>query len=311
MDDASYIDDGYFEDSYREEETPRRRVPEWIPEFRRLFSEDISSQRDRFFDFIVDTIFDNKAVVDGFFDFGSPQNPDPFTFRYGGKDPVVVNKLFRAFIRRRLPAFVIDDNNEDVIRYLVNVYCNVSERRGVVIRGNVGSGKTLLVLLWIFFRRRVLTDERPGWGEIYGRSTRPTKVVFLDQLKIVSLFQKYQFELFNRRLGDVLVIDDVGIIGDVTHFGTRINLIENIIYRRYNDAKEDRSIETYLTTNLTSAKFCELFGDRVFSRVVELMAWNEGILVGDDRRLSAKSVTEWIFKTDFYDPFNPQGGWVQ
>lgn len=277
---------------------------EWH-KFRRLFIEEPERQDSKFYDFVIKQLFTEPAIRGGgSINIGTPHDPEMIDLRYDGRDTRVVGNLFAAFIRQRVPAFVIDNSNSAAIDYLTNVYCGKAGKQGAVIRGNVGSGKTLLLLLWLYFRQNIMRDQREGGGH-YGRPTRETTYTIYDNLKLISLFMKYQYGLFERRLSDVLVIDDAGSTGSVNHYGIPVNIIENIILRRYEDYKRDPRIETYITTNLTAEAFSAQLGARAHSRCMELMEFNSVILIGKDRRHASQSVTAWNYNPKMLDPFEP------
>lgn len=201
-----------------------------------------------------------------------------YNLRYQGNDIDVVKRLFLNFCRIYFPEFVIDDSNKTVINYLLHMSIYNTAKPGIIIRGNVGSGKTILVLIYIHFIQRVFHNKNT--------------CRFYNPVNITSDYMIKGFEIFNRDNGNILVIDDMGINTESTHYGNKVNVIENVIYTRYDQFKLNPELQIICTTNLTYKDMTDLYGERVMSRLNEMAEWNDGILIGDDRR-KKKALKIW------------------
>lgn len=298
------IDPSFDGDLYKDRSEKIFRLHEKHISERKKLAEDLkkhladgAKRRDpHTFDSNIDLIFSGK-LIDGLFNFGSKRDPQLINVRYREKDPEVVTGLFRSFLKKRFPDFAIDKSNEEAIKYLVDIYTGKSDKRGLVVSGNTGSGKTLLLKLWIYFRKYVLRDERA-----YSNGLRSRSYVFYDPLTLLKHFQKDQYDIFSKRLGDVLILDDIGLIPPVNYFGTMVDIAGNLIFKRYDDTKEDPQLELYLTTNLTPDQLKTALGERTISRLAELTEIKSGVLAGVDRRKIDTRVGEWNLGNIFFDP---------
>jgi DNA replication protein DnaC len=280
-----FFPDAVDQDRLTTEQTARAE------EFKHRLTEDTASQSDQFFDWIV-----RRAWKHGIINCGTPRNIDMVSLRYSGNDPVVVRRLFDSFTRCYIPGFVIDDANEKPVDYLVKIYCGLSDKNGLCITGPVGSGKTLLIRAWLKFRQNIIQD----YVNINKSGTRQRERnhCYYTAIQLIHLFEKHGFELFTVRHGDVLVMDDVRDMVEATRYGNRVNMVEQMIFARYDQFKVIPNTETYITGNLTWKQIEELIGPRASSRLEELTEWNSGLLVTGDRR-KKDHVVEWMDMKEF------------
>ncbi|MBW8334809.1 MAG: hypothetical protein K0M40_22520 [Prolixibacteraceae bacterium] len=195
-------------------------------------------------------------------------------------------KLFKQLFIENLtdlnPNFKADENASKTIDQICRIATNdekfmaennFSIKKGILLMGKVGSGKTLM------FRGLVnLLRLFP----IY-------KPEFLPAYAITENFCKSGFDIFTNGipknsgslmywlLCDKLFIDDLGTENIVSNFGNTTNVIGELILRRY-----DRNVKTFGTTNLDLEHLKTFYGDRVYSRITEMM--NFCVMEGDDRR---------------------------
>jgi len=213
---------------------------------------------------------------------------------YNGGDLDCVMRLFKGYVRLQFPEFQIDKLNTSIIEYLANIAIGSADRKGLIIRGEVGVGKTTLLKIWLKFRLTILA---PNIAELPIRrddvNDRVMKVSFLDPISLLSAFTKSGYGLFEEKTGDILVVDDLGISTDINHFGTIVNVLEQLILSRYNEFKNSPNLEFYGTTNLTSDQLTQLIGERAKSRLTEMTAWKEGLILGNDRRKDKRKLNVW------------------
>tara|TARA_R110002050_G_scaffold298733_1_gene462586 strand:- start:1280 stop:1921 length:642 start_codon:yes stop_codon:yes gene_type:complete len=201
----------------------------------------------------------------------------------------------------KYPEFTIDQTNLPVIKHLIKIITDPKEKKGLILHGAVGIGKTALILVWLDFRQTVLS-----YGEVNQRSIDQIEAGWSEEkltvdtyapTELVSRVAKDGYSFFDE-LGHgprtiALFIDDMGLATTVTHFGTQINVIEQLIYSRYETKKFNPNLEFYGTTNLTWQPLRSLMGDRAWSRLMEMANWNEGLLTGEDRREKAGHLKQW------------------
>ncbi|MCC9137538.1 ATPase [Pontibacter silvestris] len=191
---------------------------------------------------------------------------EPAAGPYDGWLPVLERqgkKLFGAHFRlytedqalqARLLAYFLQDR-ERARQY------GVSLRKGLLLSGPVGCGKTSLMTLL-----RLLLSP----GERY--RTRSCRQVSFE-------FQREGFEVI-RRYGEgylpggsprplTYFFDDLGTESRQKHYGNDCNVMGEILLSRY-DLFVSTGLKTHLTTNLTSAEIEQFYGTRVRSRMREM-----------------------------------------
>lgn len=216
------------------------------------------------------------------------------------KDPAQILKLFREFIAQQHPEFIIDKKNESAINYLAEIAAGTADKSGIILHGNPGTGKTALLLLWFSFRMRVFEKYVPTY---YKSELKKANLCYYTMSLLRRVFEQGGNGMFMTYLGDVLFLDDVSEMTEGNHFGTRVNLISEIIYKRYNQWKYYPYMETYMTTNLLSGELEKLIGQRAFSRLEEMTEWNAGTVAGSDRRKQPGVLRTWP-KLELYDPLD-------
>lgn len=154
--------------------------------------------------------------------------------------------------------------------------------KGLLIMGNVGCGKTVLLtalsnllrifpffIQWSFRVERLKTNFIPVYKLVEGYTSKGYDI-FTDGLKTGS-------ETHISILKDLLFIDDVGAENIVSNYGNTVNVVGELIIRRY-----DTKIKTFTTTNLDPKTLKSFYGERVYSRMREM--FNFIAVDGGDRR---------------------------
>lgn len=151
-----------------------------------------------------------------------------------------------------------------------------SLKKGIMLCGNVGRGKTTLMSLFRANKRqsfrliscRDLADRFATEGhELLHNWSRPINVP-----SHIDTF--YQNEIG-------VCFDDLGTESSKKNFGNEVNVMENILMNRY-DLGVMPFYYTHVTTNLSGDQIEEFYGTRVRSRMREM--FNMIILPGEDRR---------------------------
>lgn len=133
-------------------------------------------------------------------------------------------------------------------------------RRGLLLTGGNGSGKTSFFKaafpkLWNVSASTIaLRVKDEGISETVDTFGRP---------QLGEYFGGSHPESFD------MLIDDVGAEPIINDYGTKLQVIGEVISERYTLWQNIGSI-TSITTNLSGTKFAEIYGARIFSRVMEM-----------------------------------------
>lgn len=153
---------------------------------------------------------------------------------------------------------------------------NPDLRKGILLSGTVGNGKTTMMRLFAVNQRQVFwlksaSDIANTWlkagEEAISAYYEPHQLPVND---IDNFYQPYA----------ALCLDDCGTEDVKNHFGNRVNVIGQIIEERY--FKGATGPWLHMTTNLNSDQLKEFYGPRVISRLREIVNLIE--LKGEDRR---------------------------
>lgn len=175
-----------------------------------------------------------------------------------------------------LPDFELFDNN----KVTIDGYRKMYQEKGTLLIGNVGTGKT--TLLRLLQKYYMYTKPR---GSIHPEFFRIANIP-----EIADEFSMNGRTAFNAIKSGHWLLDELCFINELTgrpdrevaiNFGDKILLGEKIIYDRYNLFVET-GMRTHFTTNASVKQLREIYGERVFSRLVEMC--NIFMYVGEDRR---------------------------
>lgn len=135
-------------------------------------------------------------------------------------------------------------------------------RKGFLIKGNVGSGKTMFGKLLSYFSSYgvVTTHDISASYSVDGEE---------GLRKYYSYTASGSFgKIYNG--GGALLIDDLGAEPYARHYGKDYNAVEAIINRRY-ELFEANGTLTHFTTNLTNSEIEKRYGNRAFSRLKQMV----------------------------------------
>lgn len=207
----------------------------------------------------------------------------------------MVNKTLEL-ARQLYPEFVIDDNNHEAVRLIVAYFGKYPEfeqagyslSKGIVLFGQVGSGKTLLMEIM---------------NEIVKSGKKVDKLKFIITscpeisdtyaARGVLSLQPYGRESFctqGNGYGTALIrskpihrcFDELGMEDPKSnHFGNYRNVMSDIFASRY-EMWRKWGLLTHLTTNLSPESIEDIYGDRTRSRLREMCNFIK--LTGKDRR---------------------------
>ena len=132
--------------------------------------------------------------------------------------------------------------------------------KGILLTGPIGSGKTSLMNLMRYFRP---TQER--------FILRPCREVSFEFIKSgYDTIHKYSHFSFEGPEPRAYCFDDLGVENNLKFFGNECNVMAEVILSRY-DLFVNRKLITHLTTNLSASEIEKVYGNRVRSRLREMM----------------------------------------
>ncbi len=186
---------------------------------------------------------------------------------------------------------VIDEQNQFVIEALCHYFTNspdfvtmgesVNEKwsldKGILLYGDVGTGKTSLMRL--FGRNKRQCYDIAACPEL-------TKLYRVNGEEAIEVMSKIRMEpqdaryFFHRTVG--YCYDDLGKEEEGNHFGNKANVMGEILTNRYNLYPAVSFNHTHVTTNCTLPELLDRYGSRVESRISQMFNFMQ--LPGNDRR---------------------------
>jgi hypothetical protein len=203
----------------------------------------------------------------------------------------LIKEFLIEALKRIEPDYEIDKFSNPVINKITQYFSkdpefitdkSLSFNKGILIMGGVGCGKSTL------FRGINEMMKMFAYKDYYSSTHNDFRIHILDSFSFSQGFALKGFEIFDIGLmskrGSMLhfmsaplIIDDIGAESLVSHYGPTTNIIGEVLLRRY-----DGKSKTYCTTNLDRPKLKAFYGDRVYSRMIEM--FNFLIDEGPDRR---------------------------
>jgi len=166
---------------------------------------------------------------------------------------------------------VFEDDHELIYKLLVyaigdfenTARHNLSLKKGILMNGTVGCGKTsLMTLIKAFF---------PQEKQYTLKSVREITFEFEKEgFRVISLYSNLAFcNSPYSRTNKTFCFDDLGIEQPVKYFGNECNVMAEILLSRY-DLFIQKGILTHITTNLSAPELESMYGSRVRSRMREM-----------------------------------------
>jgi len=187
-------------------------------------------------------------------------------------------KDFWRAVNMVVPGFVADEYNKHVLN-LLYLYAIRSEEfeqagysldKGLLLYGNVGSGKTDLLrsLQKALFLMR-----------------SPLAFAYVNMKQMGDNFGTSGYEAFHRYFRKHWMFDELGQyeLETVANYGNKVNIGESIILNRYEQFRYGHL--SHFTTNLSKEEMEEHYDGRVWSRLQEMC--NMIRVIGPDRRPAA------------------------
>lgn len=197
-------------------------------------------------------------------------SPRPRTVAYSSEEILAAKHKFMECARLVCPSFTVRPDH----RRALDALCRWALRdslspldpdKGLWLWGNIGTGKSTMLGIVRSFASAVRPTGPDGWKYSFG---------IFHATEICADFQQLGYERLDRYVrSNRLAIDDLGTETIPTmHYGEAVNVMEQLLLRRY-----DRRHEafTHVTTNLAPAQIAQLYGDRVWDRCKELFNFVE------------------------------------
>ena len=144
--------------------------------------------------------------------------------------------------------------------------------KGIMLAGPVGCGKTSLMNLM-----KYLTSTEHKFSV---KPCRDISFEFIhDGYEVIHRYSKGKLYHSEPK---TICFDDLGIENNLKYFGNECNVMAEILLSRY-DLFASKKIQTHITTNLSATEIETCYGNRVRSRLRELVN-----LVAYDKTISDK-----------------------
>ena len=174
-----------------------------------------------------------------------------------------------AMGRKRNPSFRIWPDDHDIILRLLAWFLNdqpyadkhnISLRKGILLSGPVGCGKTSLMHLF-----RLMHKPQ---DQFIVKPCRDVSFEFIrDGYAVINRYANASYDRNNRP--KTYCFDDLGTENALKFYGNECNVMAEILQSRY-DLFINNHMLTHITTNLNSDEIEALYGTRVRSRLREM-----------------------------------------
>ncbi|MBX3165130.1 MAG: ATPase [Bacteroidetes bacterium] len=141
---------------------------------------------------------------------------------------------------------------------------NISLKKGIMLSGTIGCGKTTLMYLMKYFN--------DSSQQIY--LVKPCRDVSFEFIQHgYEVILRYSKQSFYRNgtncIPKHICFDDLGIENNLKYYGNECNVMAEILLSRY-DCFISSHLITHLTTNLSASEIETIYGNRVRSRMREM-----------------------------------------
>lgn len=165
-------------------------------------------------------------------------------FRFFERDKFLLFQLICYFLK----------DEKHAVQFKIHLH------KGILLNGPVGCGKTSLMFLM-----RFLESQQ---NRFVLRSCREISFDFIKDG--YNVIQKYSRNNFQKNQQIVYCFDDLGTENNLKYFGNECNVMAEILLSRYDLFISHKTV-THLTTNLSASEIENAYGNRVRSRMREML----------------------------------------
>lgn len=147
---------------------------------------------------------------------------------------------------------------------------NINLKKGILLSGPIGCGKTSLMNLM-----KYLT---PTEHKFFVKPCRDISFEFIQEG--YQIIHKYSVGKLYQSEPKTICFDDLGTENNLKYYGNECNVMAEILLSRY-DIFITKKIQTHITTNLSASEIENVYGNRVRSRMrqmINLIAFDKTIL---------------------------------
>ena len=137
---------------------------------------------------------------------------------------------------------------------------NISLNKGIMLSGPVGCGKTSLM--------NIMKYLTPTEHKFFVKPCRDISFEFIqDGYEIIHKYSKGKLYVSEPK---TICFDDLGTENNLKYFGNECNVMAEILLSRY-DLFSSKKLLTHITTNLSASEIETHYGNRVRSRLREMV----------------------------------------
>ena len=137
---------------------------------------------------------------------------------------------------------------------------NISLNKGIMLSGPIGCGKTSLM--------NIMKYLTPTEHKFFVKPCRDISFEFIqDGYEVIHKYSKGKLYVSEPK---TICFDDLGTENNLKYFGNECNVMAEILLSRY-DLFSSKKLLTHITTNLSASEIETHYGNRVRSRLREMV----------------------------------------
>lgn len=197
--------------------------------------------------------------------------------------PDVINWLEKKGIELYGNHFKILESDYSIIYKLIAYFLKdeptcfqygINLNKGILLSGPVGCGKTSLMNLM-----KHLTPTEHKF------SVKPCRDISFEFIQDgYQIIHKYSIGKLYESQPKTICFDDLGVENNLKYYGNECNVMAEILLSRY-DIFTAKKIQTHITTNLSASEIENFYGNRIRSRLREMIN-----LIGFEKEVEDKRI---------------------